>query len=314
MKHKIGLLLLMLAAALLGGCNIVDIPPAHRAWTFEESAFGTTRGFIGDILDPGSHSIGVNNEAFMVQCSEGTAKEPFESPTKDGVVFGTDIYIRYAANCSDAETVKWILRNLQPNPSLQGEKGEGQAAPTDAAKTVTAFQLFQAYIRPTLGEAVRDSISGQSSDSINTKRPEIAAQIDRSFRQKMKKSAADSKRPELVTIGQVDLSNIHFPKAMQETIQRLANVKTEVELEKENARKVNEQIETEKKQKELALMKAQKAGSEISELGRVIRENPEYLTYLRITTAPATFEALGKGGGTLVFGDEQLQLMLGGKK
>lgn len=88
-------------------------------------------------------------------------------------------------------------------------------------------------------------------------------------------------------------------------------------------KKVDEQIKTEQKQKQLAQVKAEKAGTEIEQIGKMIRDNPQYLEYLKVQNdtlaiekAPAAFEGLGKGGGTIVFGTSgsPLNMMLTGAK
>jgi hypothetical protein len=326
----------LLAAALLflTGCNLGDVPPAHKGWVFEQSKFGASNGFIGPVLSPGTHDMGMENELYLLQCSQSTVRESFSSPSKNGVEFGTDVYVRFSANCDDTKSVEWILKNVQPNPGLtlaqaeekpKAKEGEAAAVETTAQdtgsyalRTVTAAQLFHTYIRPALGKAVRDAVSRYQSDEVNLQRDAIAKEIETSFRKQL-----EAEKIRLVSIAQLDLSRITFPQTMQGTMERLANVKTEVELEKENAKKVDEQILTEKKQKVLAQAKAEKAGTEIEEIGKMIRSNPEYLEYLRvqnesaaIAATPAAFEGLGKGGGTVVFGSgsSPFNVMLGGKK
>lgn len=315
MRH---LILTVIAAILLLGCNVEDIPPAHKAWVFEESVFGGTDGFIGPVLGPGSHDLGVGNSFRMLQCSESTMREEFKSPAQDGVEFGTDIYVRFAANCDDEEAVKWTLKNVQPNPQLTASliaaqaktegspevKKEGEAPVHDenAERTVTAYQLHATYLRPLMGEAVRDAISGYPSDAINLKRDEIARKLSDSFNEKLKKTFTDAERPQIIKVYEITLSKIDFPERMMELNQQLANRKTEIAIENENKKKVEAQIQTEKMQKDLEKVKSEKSVQEIELVGKIIRDNPEYLEYLRIKQLPETVGNLGKGGGTLVFG------------
>lgn len=325
--------LVLFAALLLFGCNVEDIPPAHKAWVFEQSAFGGTQGFKGPILGPGSHEIGVNNTYRMVQCSESTVREEFKSPAKDGVEFGTDIYIRFSANCDEDEAVKWVFQNVQPNPKLtatlaaaadkkvEGDKepdakreGEAPVNDNDAARTITAYQLHASYLRPLMGEAVRDAISMYPSDEINLKRDEIAKRLSESFNDKLADSFISANRPQVVRVYEVTLSKIDFPDKMVELNQQLANRKTEISIENENRKKVEAQIATEKMQKDLEQVKTQKSVQEIELIGRVLRENPEYLDYLRVRQQPSLYEALGKGGGTFIFGDQGHQLLLDTRK
>lgn len=312
MTRTLGLLLLVLT---LVGCNVQDIPPAHKAWVFEESNWGSTDGFTGPILGPGSQALGMNNSYRMLQCSESTVREEFKSPAKDGVEFGTDVYVRYAANCDEDDAVKWILRNVQPNPKQTAAvsektdaKNEGAAPsdPRDADKTVTAFQLHATYLRPIMGETVRDAISAFASDEINAKRDEISKRLSEQFAEKVKKTFTDAKRPQIIQIYEVTLSKIDFPQKMDELNQQLANRKTEIRIEEENKRKVEAQIATEKMQKDLEKVKSEKSVQEIELVGKIIRDNPEYLDYMRIQQQPSLFEALGKGGGTFVIGGNNM--------
>lgn len=312
MRH----LILLLLAIFLLGCNVEDIPPAHRAWVFEESVFGGTEGFQGPILGPGSHSIGVGNSYRMLQCSESTVREQFKSPAKDGVEFGTDIYVRYAANCDEDDAVKWIFKNVQPNPKLaetlaqEADKDKKDAkssgeAPVDekrADKTVTSYQLHATYLRPLVGEAVRDAISGYPSDEINLRRDEIAKKLSASLNEKLAKTFDDAQRPRIIKVYEITLSKIDFPDKMMELNQQLANKKTEIAIENESKKKVEAEIATEKMRKDLEQVKTMKSVQEIDLLGEVLRANPEYLEYLRVKQMPETVGALGKNGGTLVFG------------
>lgn len=322
------LLPLLVCLGFLAGCNIQDIPPAHKAWVFEESALGSSKGFAGPILNPGSQDIGVNNSYRMIQCSESTVREDYTSPAKDGVEFGIDIYTRYAANCNEDDAIKWILQNVQPNPKQvqdvatsdkktddSKKAGEAPVDGRDADRTVTAFQLHATYLRPLMGEAVRDAISGYNSDEINAKRDEIITKLSKNFNDRLKKTFDDAKRPQIILVYEITLSKIDFPDKMMELNQQLANRKTEIRIEEENKRKVTAQIETERQQKDLEKVKSEKSVQEIELVGKIIRENPEYLEYLRVKQQPEVFGALGKGGGTFIMGggSGMPSLMLGPK-
>lgn len=336
--------LLLVSLLMVVGCNYEDVPPTHKGRVFEKAAYGESRGFIGGILGPGSHNLGgFNNWLKLVQCTETTVREHYESPSKDGVVFGADVYVRFATNCDDPKAVEWILDNVQPGTFLKESEeikaadkdGDGKADPTVedetySKNTVSAAQLFASYIRPTLVPAVRDALSAYSSNEINLNRQAVGTMIDTGLRKRLDDTFKSAKAPAVVQLAQVDLSNIVFPKSMVATMEQLANVKTEVELEKEKAKKVEQQgltelqrvereIITEQKNKELARVKAQKVGSEIEEIARASRANPEYEQYLltqaradAIRGMPKALEFLGEPGMTLVLGDEQLQMLLKG--
>lgn len=320
------LLLALLGLSVISGCNYEDVPPAHRGRVYESNWFGSSKGFIGDVLPPGTHDIGINNRLYLVQCSETTTRESFESPSKNGVVFTADVYVRFAANCEESKSVAWILANVQPNPNIgekaaptpEGAKTEPGAEVVLGERTIGAHQLFVTYLRPALGAAIRDAFSAYQSDEINLKRQEIIKLIDDGFRKRVTDSAAQLKASQIVRIAQVDLSGIGFPAAMAGTMEQLANVKTQVELEKEQARKVDQQIATEQKKKELAQVQAETNGKQITEIGKLIKDHPEYLRYLevqneaaRIEAWPKAFAHVGEQGGTVVFGSDAMNMFLG---
>ena len=323
MVNNIKMLLLAVLALLSAtGCNYEDVPQAHRGRVFEKAWFGESRGFIGDILAPGTHNIGLANELHLMQCGENTVRESFTAPSKNGVVFGADVYVRFQPNCEDGKSIKWVLDNVRPGSYTSDAPKQTPKEETDpqkevaqySDKTVTAAQLFSTYVRPALGMAVRDAISAYQSDEINLKRQEIATAIDTGLRDRLSQSA---EKIEILKISQVDLSAIVFPEAMKGTMEQLANVKTEVELEKERTKKIEQQILAEQKNKELAKVKAQKSSTEIEEIGRAVRENPEYLTYVRLNAEaemvqgiPKALEFLGEPNSTLVIGDQALGSLL----
>lgn len=322
------LFLILLCLFVISGCNYEDVPPAHRGRVYESNWFGSSKGFIGDVLSPGTHDIGVNNRLYLVQCSETTTREGFESPSENGVVFSADIYVRFAANCDNLNAVSWILANVQPNPNArekaaptpEGAKTEPGAELVLGERTIGAHQLFVTYLRPALGAAIRDAFSSFQSDEINQKRQEIIKLIDDGFRKRVTEAANQLKAPQIIKIAQVDLSGIGFPEAMVGTMEQLANVKTQVELEKEQARKVDQQIATEQKKKELAQVQAETHGKQITEIGKLIKDHPEYLRYLeiqndaaRIEAWPKAFAHVGEQGGTVVFGSDAMNMFLNPK-
>lgn len=324
---------LALSVVLSGcSCNVQEVPPAHVGLEFKKSRGGPS-GFSGDLKLPGTYSLDWYSTLPLLQCKEETIREPFPSLAKDGVEFGIDVYVRFSANCEEKEAAQWIFGNVQPAPGLKVREGqavadapkqdcskkEGEdkaACEKEAAKkedgdedygvenygvrTITAYQLYSLYLRAIVGNAVRDSIATYASDEINSKRDEIAKAIDESIRTSLEETFKD--RKVVIRVHDVSISKIDFPDKMTELNNKLANRKTEIKLEEENLRKVKAEIETEKMQKDLEKVKAEKSVQEIELIGKIIRNNPEYLEYLMVTQQPKTMEALGKGGSTFVFG------------
>ena len=322
MKTILIILMLMLATQ---GCNYEDVPPTHRGRVYEKGIMAESRGFIGEVLAPGTRDIGINNELYLLQCTEMTVREPFPAPSKNGVTFTADVYVRFSVNCAEKQAVIWVFDNVTPGafikeaPKKSGPEEEDQQEDKDSytKRTVTTAQLFAMYARPTLGAAVRTAISGYQSDEINARRSEIAFKIENDFREHLKGEEGISR----LIIHQVDLSHIGFPPSMQKTMDDLANVKTEVELEKEKKNRTDQEIQTEEARKKLEVVRASKSAIEVAELGRAMRENPEYAQYVRLQAEAAMLrqlpEAIGKLGntpGTVIFGDNPTSMFLGDRK
>jgi hypothetical protein len=322
MKLLLLLLVLILTAT---GCNYEDVPPTHRGRIYERAVMAESRGFIGNVLEPGTRNIGFNNELYLLQCTEMTVREPFPAPSKNGVTFTADVYVRFSVNCAETKAVTWLFDNVTPGtfvkdaPKKEGPVEEDQQVEKDEyeLKTITTSQLFAMYARPTLGAAVRTAMSEFQSDEINQKRGEIARKIEENF---LKNLSGEGDVPRLM-IHQVDLSNIGFPQSMQKTMEDLANVKTEVELEKEKKNRTDQEISTEKARKELEQVRASKSAIEVVELGRAMRENPEYAQYVKLQAEAVMMrnlpEAIGKLGstpGTVILGESPTSLFLGERK
>lgn len=309
---------MVLSVALSGcACNMEEVPPTHIGMEFRKSKTGNSDGFSGTVRQPGSYSLDLYSTMPLIQCKEETVREQFKSPAKDGVEFGTDVYVRFSANCGNEDAAKWIFKNVQPEPGLKvretqttnepkpeekKERSEDYSVENYDSRTVTAYQLHTTYLRPLIGNAIRDAISTYPSDEINSRRDEIAKAIVDKVQESLKRTFEESDRPAIVKVYEVTLSKIDFPDKMMELNEQLANKKTQIKIEEEELRKVKAQIETEKMQKDLEKVKAEKSVQEIQLIGKIIRENPEYLQYLQVTQQPKALEALGKGGSTFVFG------------
>lgn len=332
-------LAIILGALLQFGCNIQDVPPAHVGWTFEKSKYTSSKGFTGPLLKPGSHDLEMNDALRLIQCTEATTSETFQSPTKNGVEFSVDIYTSFKADCDNPTVVQWTFQNVQPNPlaiewSRQQQKtddkksGEASSEGEDTGlegedyykTTVTAAQLFHMYLRPAIGNAVRLAFSKRSSDVVNDQREQIGIEIEKSIRDMIEKRNKNPKQPFLVILSDINVSKIGFPASMKELNEKLANKNTEKLIEQQEKLKVDEQIATEKARKDLAEAKAKTVESDIAVKARALRENPDYFKYkelelreLELNKAPEVAKGLGSGGGTIVFGSEGMGVLLSPK-
>lgn len=294
--HSFALLAL---ASLAVGCSSQDIPPAHKGRMFDKTgalAFWTGgRGFEGSVLGPGTYYTGIYPEVRMVECGQKTVKESLTALTKDGVQFSLDIYVSFGASCDQNNVVESLLEKLAP---------EGAAAPspdkkddsrpsgldTDTLKrTVTADQIYRVFIRPAIGEAVRESVSPIIANDVNSKREEIFQKIKKSFDENLKKQ-----NPSLVTIYNLNLSNLDFPDAMdkanaERAAQAIMRDKAIAEQEK-----VKAEIETAKLDIVKQEVEAQATAKKINIIGKALHDNPEY--YVR----DVYYYAADKGGSVMV--------------
>ena len=275
--------------ALTAGCSSQEIPQAHKGRMFDKTGalalYKGGKGFDGPVLGPGTYYLGVYPEIRMVDCGQRTIKEPLTALTKDGVQFILDIYVRFSANCDEAGAVIKLLSTLSPanlappppvNPNAPqaDTKHDVDAEPIEPypSITITSKQIYSTYIRPALGEAVRESVSPYIANDVNGKREEIFDKIKKSFEDNLGKK--DDTR--LVAVYGLNLSNLDFPEAMDKAnAERAAQaiMKDKAIAEQE---KVKAEIETAKLAVVKAEVDAQADAKRVDVIGAAYRRNPEY--------------------------------------
>jgi regulator of protease activity HflC (stomatin/prohibitin superfamily) len=272
-----GLLLVSLA-----GCASMDIPQAHKGRMFDRTGFfafyAGGHGFTGPVLPPGTYFTGSYDEIRLVDCSMITQREPLSALTKDGVQFGLDIYVRFSADCSD-QGVELLLNRVLPN-------SEG---------VVTNRSLYEIYVRPAVGEAVRQVVSPYRANDINDKREEVLTAIRKRFMELMK---SDEKR--YVVIYEVNLSNLDFPDAMdaanvERAVQGVLKDKAIAERER-----VQAEIETMKMRRGLAEQEGEMVAVKIAKIGEILRKYPEYLQYDLQLRMPEIYRVAGAQGNLVI--------------
>src|SRR5215471_20517836 len=136
----------LVTALAVSACASQDIPQAYRGRMFDRTGllalYVGGHGFSGPVLGPGTYFTGIYDEVRMVDCSMVTMREPLTALTKDGVQFGLDIYVRFAADCSD-HSVEILLASLTP----------------DHEEAITSSKVYETFVRPAIGEAVREVVS-----------------------------------------------------------------------------------------------------------------------------------------------------------
>lgn len=270
-------------AAISFGCSSQDVPQAHKGRMFDKTGamafYAGGKGFEGPVLGPGTYYTGIYPEVRMLDCSQKTPKEQLVALTKNGVQFGMDIYVRFSANCDDDAAVMAILSKIAP------EKGS----------TITSDDIYALYVRPALGEAVRESISPHNANDINDKREEIYAAIGKRFNE-----IINRQNPKFVSVYDLNLNNMNFPPEMvkantERAVQAIYKDKAIAERER-----VTAEIETAGMRKKLAENEGDNEAAKIDRVGAALRRNPEYLQYNMQSLMPEIYKTAGEHGNMVI--------------
>jgi len=312
MKNRLTTFVAALAMLSLTGCSSQDVPPAHKGRMFDKTGglalWAGGRGFEGPILGPGTYYTGIYPEVRMVECGQRTVKEPLSALTKDGVQFSLDIYISYGAACDVENVVLTLLTKLSPEgapPPASADKKEDASSHSsaDPKLTITADQIYRVFIRPAMGEAVRETVSPYIANDVNAKREEIFEKVKKAFADNLKKQ-----EPQLVTIYNLNLSNLDFPDAMDaaNTERAVQSIKKDIAIAQRE--KVLAEIETAKLDITKKDVEAQAEAKKIDVVGAALHRNPEY--YVR----DVYYYAAEKGGSVMVPSNPNVILQMTPKK
>lgn len=304
----------------LVGCSSQEVPQAHKGRMFDKTGplafYAGGHGFEGPVLGPGTYYTGVYPEVRILDCAQRTIKEPLTALTKDGVQFFLDIYVRFSSNCDDDKAVMRLLETLTPavmspapppDPKVPqaDTKHDVDAEPIEKYPelTITSRQIYSTYIRPALGEAVRESVSPYIANDVNGKREEIFQKIKKAFEDNLGKTD-----PKLVTIYGLNLSNLDFPDAMdkanaERAAQAILKDKAIAEQEKVKAEIDTARLEVTKREVE-----AQAEAKKIDVIGEALHRQPEY--YIR----DVYYYAAEKGGSVMLPPNPNVILQITPKK
>lgn len=274
--------LVALMATTLLGCTSQDVPQAHKGRMFDRTGvlalWSGGDGFIGPVLNPGTYWTGIYDEVRMIDCSQTTISEPLESLTKDGVQFRLDVYITFSADCTDA-IVPEMLETLTP----------------DQPRTITNAKLYATYVRPAIGEAVRETISPHRANDVNERREEILASIQERFFDKM----SDPQRKK-VNIHDTVLSNLDYPDEMdvantERAVQAVLKDKAIAERER-----VTAEIETMEMRRALTEKEGEAVAAKIEKIGEALANNPQFLQYDLQQKMPEIYKEAGAKGNMVI--------------
>ena len=281
--------LLATSIALLSSCRSEDVPQAHRGRLFDRTGLlaGWTGGggLSGDVLEPGTYFTGLYDEVRTVDCGTTTERESLTSLTKDGVQFGVDVYVRFSANCSEDKAVIEILKAVPPTE------------PKEAPRTVTAKQLYATFVRPALGESIREAFSPHIANDVNEKREDILTHIKQRFMELMKPHEGAIA---FIRVDELNLSNLDYPDELDHAnaaraVQAVLKDKAIAERER-----VTAETETAEMKRQLAQREGQAEAAKIDEIGAALRRNPEYLTYDLQQKMPEIYKQAGDKGNLVL--------------
>lgn len=296
MINKVLIGMMMAACAFLSGCNSDEVPPGFKGKMLDKTGvfalYTGGNGFNQEVLPSGVYYTGVYDKVQLLECAEFTRKEKLSSLTKDGVQFGTDIYIKSQPNCDDVKSVNWIFNNI---------------APTDNV-TIKSEQLYNTYVMPLLHNAMREAVAKQTASDMNTNREEVSKAFEDKFRAMLKSNGG---KPIVINVSEVSISNFNFPKelekanadlALQPVLTKLA-IQNREKIEQENKTeqaKVKAQTETEQLKIELEKTWAEAKVQHMKIIAKTIRDNPEYLKYDMQEKLPELYKSLGQNGNIIV--------------
>jgi regulator of protease activity HflC (stomatin/prohibitin superfamily) len=276
------LLATVMLGALAVGCASQDVPQAYKGRMFVRTgplAFFTGKvGFSGPVLGPGSYFTGTYNQVRTVDCSMVTKREALTALTKDGVQFGLDIYVRFAADCSDY-SVAILLTMLTP----------------DREEAITSTKVYETFVRPAIGEAVREVVSPYRANEINDKREEILAAIRKRFVEIM-----TAREKQIVIVYEVNLSNLDFPDAMDaantdRAVQAILRDKAIAE-----RGRVQAESETMQMRRQLAEREGEMEAARIDKIGEALRRNPDFLQFDLQSKMPEIYRQAGANGNLVI--------------
>src|SRR5215472_2120348 len=269
-------------AAFALGCASQDIPQAFKGRMFDRTGpfalFIGGKGFTGPVLGPGSYFTGTYDEIRTVDCSMNTKREALTALTKDGVQFGLDIYVRFAADCSD-HAVDVLLATVT----------------ADHEEAITSNKVFETFVRPAIGEAVREVVSPFRANEINDKREEILALIRKRFVEIMA-----GRERHAVIVFEVNMSNLDFPDTMDaantdRAVQAILRDKAIAERER-----VQAESDTMATRKVLAEREGEMEAARIDKIGEALRRNPDYLQFDMQQKMPDIYRQAGQSGNLVL--------------
>lgn len=162
-------------------------------------------------------------------------------------------------------------------------------------QTITNSQLYETYIRPALGESVRLAISPYLVNDISQNREKIYGEIIKAFN-----ASLANQNPQIMTVYELKLSNLDFPDQLERANVALAEQTILTEKAKAERLTIAEQEKTAEAKRTLEEKLGEAEGARIAKVGRSLRENPEYITFLQTQQLPDIYRAAGEKGNLVL--------------
>lgn len=271
----------LLSLSALGCANWLDVPMAHRGRRFSRRGpidLAGGEGFTGPVLQPGTYQLGPYDQMMLVDCSTDTLHDPLVVTTQDGVEFGIDIYVRFAANCTDQSVVD-ILSTLTP-----AER-----------HTITSQQLFDTYVRPAIASVVREVISPHRANEINSLQQELLPDIRQRFMEDI-----EAQEGSIIHVYEVSLSNLDFPETLDAANEQRA-VQT---IMRDTAVAERERVEAETTtaiaRRELMQREGEAVAARIDVIGAALDRHPSFLQFDMQDRMPDIYEHAGAQGNMVI--------------
>ncbi|MEQ1564680.1 MAG: SPFH domain-containing protein [Myxococcota bacterium] len=270
-----------LLAWSVGCIRYQDVPQAHKGKYFDKASLVCTggQGLTGPILESGTYNVGLCDEVRLVDCSVSAVKEPMTALTKDGVQFGLDIYVTFSANCADTAAMEGLMDRM---------------AGADGVR-ISPDQLWTTFVRPALGESVREAVSPYNANDINQERETILANIRTSFLGRIEKLD-----PTSIRIQEVNLSNMDFPDEMDQANTERATQAVLTDKAIAERERVSAEIETAKLRQQLAQEEGKVEAARIAEIGAALARNPQYLQYHLQNQMPEIYAQAAAAGNLVI--------------
>lgn len=273
-------LIALLAVPLLACTE--EVPQAHKARMFGQTGllalYAGHTGFYGSVLGPGTVYTGAYDTIKVIDCSTETVKESLPALTKDNVHFTTDIYVTFSANCDDEKVVSHTLETIAP------EKGN----------MISSKQLYETFIRPAEGEALRRAVSPVTAYEVNGRREEIHNTAEVTFFESVKKLGAP------VTISAFRMNNLDPPVQLAAANADLASQETLKQKSIAERDRVEAETTTAKLRIKLKEAEGDTDAAKIRTVGKALHDYPEYIHWVQLGLLPAIYEKAGSQGNMIM--------------